>query len=96
MITLNDQIINSLSIVHSQLNVNYGEYLLRKDVNEDEYKNHIKQELMKSLVQEMMKLNLIEFTAQEDLNRLGKIYRARLVAIPSEVIQRLRKERKIP
>ena len=90
-----DEIINSMSIVKCQMTVDDSEFLFHLHTDEKEYKKFLKERLIKQLVQELMDKDCIEFTAQEDIIRLSKIYRARLVTIPNHIVTKLRKEGKI-
>lgn len=92
---LNDEIVNSLLTFRSQIVVDDSDFLLHLHMDENEYKKLIKEKLIQQLVNELMSMNHIEFTAQEDVSRMSKIYRARLVTIPSNVVEKLRKEGKV-
>jgi hypothetical protein len=94
--TLNDEVMNSLSTIWAQMNVSQSEFLLFSIKDENEYKKLIKERLIGKLLDELMKSNHIEFTAQDDVNEMSKTYRARLVSIPNHLVGKLRKEGKIP
>ena len=96
MITnFNDELINSLATVRAQMQIDHAEYLLRMPIDEKEQKERIKKELIIKLLDEMMKSNCIEFTAQLDTSQLSNIYRARIVTVPNWAISKLRQEGKI-
>lgn len=86
---------NSLSTIWAQMNVSHSEFLLFSIKDENEYKKLIKERLIGKLLDELMKSNHIEFTAQDDMNEMSKTYRARLVTIPNHLVGKLRKEGKI-
>lgn len=94
--TLNDEVVNSLSTIWAQMNVSHSEFRLFSIKDENEYKKLIKERLIGKLLDELMKSNHIEFTAQEDTIEGSKTYRARLVSIPNHLVGKLRKEGKIP
>jgi hypothetical protein len=90
--TLNDELLNSLSTISAQLNVNHNESLSYRGLDGDEYEKLLKEKLVRKLIDGLMNSNHIEFTAQEDTNQMSRIYRARVVTANASVIGKLRKE----
>jgi|APGre2960657404_1045060.scaffolds.fasta_scaffold245124_2 hypothetical protein len=89
---LNDELLNSLSTISVQLNVNHIESLSYRGLDGDEYEKLLKEKLVRKLIDGLMNSNHIEFTAQEDTNQMSRIYRARVVTANASVIGKLRKE----
>lgn len=59
-------------------------------MGDDAFKNMIKQELAKQLVEEIQKQNVIEYTMQKDQISSNRMYRARAFLVPSSDVQILR------
>lgn len=56
----------------------------------DNFRDKIKENLMKDMIQHMLKNNLIEFTSQEDMAEGKVIYRARAFLVPNDQVRILR------
>lgn len=56
-----------------------------------EFKDEVKKQLLRKLMDEIVKNNLIEFTSQTDVANNHTHYRARIYATPDSQIRRIRK-----
>lgn len=56
----------------------------------DEFRDKIKENLMKQMLEYMLNNNYIEFTSQEDMSQQQVIYRARAYLVPDDQVRVLR------
>lgn len=56
----------------------------------DDFRDKIKENLMKDMIQHMLKNNYIEFTSQENMENGEVIYRARAFLVPNDQVRILR------
>jgi len=68
---------------------------MNSPVDDDDYKDIIKRELLQMLVNELWKTNHVEFTMMKDQAKLQDIYRARICTVPDTQVRILR-ERGLP
>lgn len=64
-------------------------------MNMGEFKDEVKKQLLRKLMDEIVKNNLIEFTSQTDVVNNHTHYRARIYATPDAQIRRIRKSMKV-